>query len=531
MAWIDLVAERRPKQLPPGMEPPKGANDWFRIDNSTDDPDSTDVYVYGSIGGFWGIYADEFIEELRQVTTPKISLRLNSGGGSVFEGVAVANAIRAHPANFTVYVDSLAASIASVIMLAGDRVVMMPQSQVMCHNASGACFGEASDMTKMADLLDRQTHNIADAYSQRTGRPVSEWLDLMAEESWFSAQEAVEIGLADEIYMPPKKEEAEEAVLTPAASLMNRAWDLSMYRYAGRDNAPDPLSAKHSEPAQDPAPETGQNQVPGEGFAVFAQYTEQLTNLVRAAIHDELIDVFGSISPSHSTSVEDGTWDAGANEKRLPSPVPLATVKKMYTYWDEEQVENGAVPKTACKLPHHFVSEDGTPGAASVSGVRNALARLPQTQGLSDAERSAAESHLRKHLAAFKGGEEDHAHAHDGDSVEAHQHGEYAPKFTVGDRVRITVDPHEEGQDSGVIAEINDGPAYGIRFGDDAEHGDEIHHWYVEDELEAASEENSPDETATTNEGDDWNSVVAFLVTPTSPSADDVFAQMKEAWL
>ena len=119
MSWIELVAERRTKNLPPGVEPPQGAADWYRIEDSTDETDSTDVFVYGSIGGFWGIYADEFIEELRQVTTPKINLRLNSGGGSVFEGVAVSNAIRAHPANVTVYVDSLAASIASVIMLAG----------------------------------------------------------------------------------------------------------------------------------------------------------------------------------------------------------------------------------------------------------------------------------------------------------------------------------------------------------------------------------------------------------------------------
>ncbi len=241
MPWIELVAERRQNQLPLGAKPPEEAKDWFRIENSTTDPDSTDVYVYGSIGGFWGIYADEFIDELKAVTTPRVNLRLNSGGGSVFEGVAVANAIRAHPASFTVYVDSLAASIASVIMLAGDKIVFMPQAQCMVHNAAGAAFGEASEMTKMADLLDRQTRNIADAYAQRTGRSASDWLDMMAEETWFSAQEAVDIGLADEIYMPPKKEEAaEEATLAPAASLMNRAWDLSMYRYAGREHAPEP---------------------------------------------------------------------------------------------------------------------------------------------------------------------------------------------------------------------------------------------------------------------------------------------------
>ena len=242
MPFIELVAQRRPPTAPPGMQPPENAKDWFRIENSADDEDSTDVYVYQSIGGWFGMWAEDFITDLKQVTTSKINLRLNSPGGSVFDGIAIANAIRSHPATVTVYVDSLAASIASVIALAGDRVVMMPQSQFMVHNASGACYGDATEMTKMADLLDKQSRNIAEAYAQHTGGTVADWQQYMADETWFTAEEALAAGLADEVMpMRPKSDDAEaEPEPASATAQMSRSWDLSMYTYAGRDAAPAP---------------------------------------------------------------------------------------------------------------------------------------------------------------------------------------------------------------------------------------------------------------------------------------------------
>lgn len=241
MSWIELVAQRHPPKPPAGMQPPENAKDWFRIENNADDVDSTDVYIYSSIGGWFGMWADEFIDELRAVTTSKISIRLNSPGGSVFDGIAIANAIRSHPADVTVYVDSLAASIASVIAMAGNRLVMMPQSQIMVHNASGACYGDATEMTKMADLLDKQSRNIAEAYAQHTGRPLAEWTQYMADETWFTAEEALAVGLADEVVpMKAKQAEPAEGEPVPAEARMHRAWDLSMYAYAGRENAPAP---------------------------------------------------------------------------------------------------------------------------------------------------------------------------------------------------------------------------------------------------------------------------------------------------
>lgn len=604
MPFIELVAQRRSPTAPPGLQPPANAKDWFRIENAAEDVDETDVYVYDSIGGWFGMFADEFVEALGQVTSSKINLRLNSPGGSVFEGIAIANAIRNHPATVTVYVDSLAASIASVIALAGDRVVMMPQSQFMVHNASGAAYGDASEMTKMADLLDKQSRNIAEAYAQHTGRPVSEWQDYMAAETWFTAEEALAVGLADEVMpMRPKKGEEADESASAAMAKMHRVWDLSMFRYAGREKAPaynaapaagggivnaapakvvnnvlrqfdegdrvaalvkhepehdqgviavvngnaygviwdtpdddtvandtdvyrwytddelqwlgggedhDPDEAKNQEPTrEDLKPGVSHpNGLPLPPHADADHLTikvgDVITGEVLRALAQQMLEaalnvVEGTACPSHSTAVKAGTWDAGANEGHLPSPVPLATVKKMYAYYDEEQVADGAVPKSAAKLPHHFVAADGTPGAASINGVRNALARLPQTKGLSEAEKSAAEAHLRKHLDAFSGDSDDEDHTHEG--VDDHTHGdgdvENAAKKQQKQKQKPPPDEDEPDPDEDGDDDSGDGS------GDD-------------------------DDDAS-NTADDWTSVLAGLTTP-SPSADDVFNSLKEAW-
>lgn len=275
MPLIKMAAERQQRQIPPGMQPPDNAADWFRITNSVEDADATDVFVYDSVGGWFGLYADEFIDALGGVTTSKINLRLNSPGGSVFEGITIANALRAHPAEVTVYVDGLAASIASVIMLAGDRVVMRPQSQVMIHAASGACYGDSTEMTKMAEVLTFQTRNIAEAYAEHTGRSVEEFLDYMAAETWFTAKEAVELGLADEA-MPMKPRQAEAAPESPEAR-MQRSWDLSMYNHAGRDSAPAPV-------------------ITPVGQQVVAEHAQRLTAIANATPTVERKDTSGAVT-------------------------------------------------------------------------------------------------------------------------------------------------------------------------------------------------------------------------------------------
>lgn len=254
---------------------------WYEIRNYAGS--TAEVILYGEIG-FWGTSAEDFQRELRGITAPEITLRVNSPGGEIFDGIAIHNALRSHPANVTTYVDSLAASIASVIALAGDRVVMMPHSQLMIHDGSGLAIGNAADMREMADLLDRQSDNLAAVYAERAGGTVEEWRERMRAETWMTAAEAVEFGLADEVDPGrPQPEEERPAAPAPATA----SWDLKEfgYRYAGRDEAPAP----GEQPTAPETPETAasiEQPVVAPVAAVFQDETfaaalrEFITNVV-----------------------------------------------------------------------------------------------------------------------------------------------------------------------------------------------------------------------------------------------------------
>jgi ATP-dependent protease ClpP protease subunit len=337
-----------------------------------------ELLIYDEIG-FWGICAIDVVAALGGLGDGDLHVRVNSPGGDVFDGIAIHNALLAHPGTVTVTVDGLAASAASLISMAGDRVIMSRASQMMVHDASGLAIGNAADMTSMAELLDKISDMIAGVYADRAGGEVAAWRDIMRAETWYAPAEAVAAGLADA--MPDKpgqgddegaKPDTDEDVDEdtgqdkPKRKPAMTSWDLTGFRYPGRPAAPAPVDQVGAQP-------------------------------VDTAVG------------SHDTAVKDGTWDASAEQGKLPSPMPVAVAKAMYGAYDEDAVEDGKLPKAAGHLPHHFVSADGTPGAASVNGVRNALSRLPQTHGLSDAERATVEKHLNGHLDKFNGGDTDGA--------------------------------------------------------------------------------------------------------------------------
>ena len=218
MPFIDL-----PDRIPGVRMRAKGDQPWYQFRNVA--ADEAELFLYDEIGG-WGTLAEDFIAELKAITAPKLRVRVSSPGGSVFEGIALANALRAHPANVTVQVDGIAASIASVIAMAADRVVVQPQAMIMVHDASGVCLGNAQNMADMAALLDKISDNIADAYSEKAGGTRDEWRQVMKAETWYTAEEAVEAGLADEM-MPARKPRPDEA--EPEM----RQFDLAAYGYAG----------------------------------------------------------------------------------------------------------------------------------------------------------------------------------------------------------------------------------------------------------------------------------------------------------
>jgi ATP-dependent protease ClpP protease subunit len=185
--------------------------------------DAAEVFVYDAIGGMWGIQASQFAKDLKSLKASLIHLRINSPGGEVDAARAMSTAIAQHPARVVAHIDGLAASAASVIMLAADEIEITAGAFVMVHNPHALAFGNASDHMAVAEVLGKYANSLTADYMRRTGKDeatVRAWMDA---ETWFSAQEAVDAGLADRI------------VETTAAK---NEWNLTAYR-----NAPAALCA------------------------------------------------------------------------------------------------------------------------------------------------------------------------------------------------------------------------------------------------------------------------------------------------
>lgn len=166
--------------------------------------DTAELYIYDEIG-YWGVTAGDVAFVLSQVTSPKLTVRLNSPGGDVFDGVAIYNLLLDHAAMVDVVVDGLAASAASFIAMAGETVTANSGSQFMIHDAWGLAIGNAADMTEMASVLEKTSAMIASIYAERAGGEADGWRTAMLAETWYSAQEAVDAGLADEVVTRPQR--------------------------------------------------------------------------------------------------------------------------------------------------------------------------------------------------------------------------------------------------------------------------------------------------------------------------------------
>jgi ATP-dependent Clp protease, protease subunit len=161
-----------------------------------------EIVIYDEIGAF-GVPAKAFLDELQALgPVAQLTVRINSPGGSVFDGVAIYNALKRHDAVVTMWIDGIAASIASMIAMAGDEVVMPENAMLVLHDPSGLVAGTASDMRAMAEALDRMKAGMVVAYRDKSGRDDTEIEELMRAETWLSAQEAVELGLADRVDEP-----------------------------------------------------------------------------------------------------------------------------------------------------------------------------------------------------------------------------------------------------------------------------------------------------------------------------------------
>lgn len=223
----------------------------------------SEILLYGSIGeSFWSpedsITAKSVMNQLAEIDGD-VTVRISSGGGDVYEGIDIMNALKNHEGEVTVIVESLAASAASFIAVGGaDKVLMRESSELMIHRAWTFVDGNADDVRKTLDDLERQDSKLAKIYAGKAGGDADEWLDRMSDETWYTAQEAVDAGLADGL-VDAKSSQPE------VANAVRRR-----FRFQNRAAAPPPPPlARRSESAN-------HNQKKGDTVSILNQLAQEL---------------------------------------------------------------------------------------------------------------------------------------------------------------------------------------------------------------------------------------------------------------
>lgn len=263
---------------------------WYRIENAAA-AEAADVYIYDEIG-LWGVSASAFVADLRAITAPTIKVHINSPGGSASDGIAIFNSLKSKAAKVHVFVEALAASAASLIAMAGDTISMAPASRMMIHEASSVGYGTADELAAQAEVLRSLNGDIAAIYVERAGGEAADWLQRMADETWYTAQQAVDAGLADDVSRDVTNAVAWKAVAK---------FDLSKFKHAPK------------------LPVAEQNAVSGT-TTVAAQLAaciyDGFTDCVQDLIEDlditiaEGATITGLLGPL-LTSLEDGLGDIG----------------------------------------------------------------------------------------------------------------------------------------------------------------------------------------------------------------------------
>lgn len=179
---------------------------WYSITAAASADTPVEISIFDEINPWYGVSAKAFISDLKEKSKGAtcINLSINSPGGSVFDGLAIYNALQACKLPVNVKVMGIAASIASVIAMAGTTIEMPSNAMIMVHNASGGAWGNAEDMRDMADVLDKIDNSIVGIYVARTGKSEEDVRALLADETFLTAQEALDLGFATAVVDPVK---------------------------------------------------------------------------------------------------------------------------------------------------------------------------------------------------------------------------------------------------------------------------------------------------------------------------------------
>lgn len=344
---------------------------WYRISAQADGPAL--VYLHDEIGWF-GITAQDFLRDLAAVNGP-VEVHINSGGGDVFDAYAIYNGLLARPGVTTV-VDGLAASSASVIAMAGEQRLAARTSQLMLHDAWAGADGNAAAMTRLAARLETVSGQIADVYAGTAGGTADYWRGLMQDETWFTAQQALDAGLLTGILDSPREPAPAGAGASAAArpgvilaAGIAAAWDPDG---DGDDDSTPDGDTDHSH-----WDENGKQKksVPGKPMPGQPP-AEQPT-------------------PNNAAAADESAWSGPA---AMSAASASADPAKALAAICAGRKDGDPATQAAYALPHHT-----HPGAApNRAGVTAALGRLGSTQGLTN--KAAAEAHLKSHQDAMGSG-------------------------------------------------------------------------------------------------------------------------------
>lgn len=364
-----------------------GNNTWYRIKNQINGP--TQLHIYDEIG-YFGVSAKDLVRDLADVNGP-LELHLNSPGGEVAEGIAIYNTLMSR-SDVTVMIDGIAASIASVIAMAGNPILIARTAQMMVHDGYAMAIGDAQDFRDQAEVLDKASNLIASVYADHTGKPLAYWREIMKAETWYDSQEAIDAGLADRFIPSSQTRHTTD-------HRIDERWDMTAaFRRTPQGAATIPYVGTH-QARHEPMTGTHQHDHAAHGDG---DHDDGMHGGDGPHSHNNDADHNHPDQHPHgghsngaqnrvSNSVDNSTWDAGrAMSAAASSDDPAAAYKAICAGKRAGDADN----RETWALPHHY--KPG--GPANANGVKNALARLSSTDGLinSDAAKSHLEAHMRE---------------------------------------------------------------------------------------------------------------------------------------
>lgn len=280
---------------------------WYQFQAAATAGAPATVTIFDEIG-YWGVTAKAFIDDLRKIDAKDLTVEINSPGGDVFAGIAIFNALKMSGKNVTTKVMGVAASAASLIAMAGSKIVMPENSFMMVHNPWSFAMGNADELRDQADTLDKIGASLVGTYAKRTGQTDEKIREMLSKDTWLTAAEAKELGFADEVV---------ESVAAKAAFDLDRLPEAMRAAYA---NAQGEAPADEAPADDEPADEAPAGDEPAD--AQGSLFTDQVLALAKASG----IEMYASVlaTDERVTSVE----AAQARATEIREIVALCAVAK-----------------------------------------------------------------------------------------------------------------------------------------------------------------------------------------------------------